>query len=55
MDYSQPPNLVGSPPAHEDKKFAEEQERLRRRREEERKKAMDADLRLRSQQTQQVD
>lgn len=55
MPADLPPNLVPSPPANYDKKFVEEQEKIRRRREEERQRAIDADLRLKAEQTQQME
>jgi hypothetical protein len=48
-----PPNLAGTP-AYSDVRYAEEQVKLRRKEEEERKKAIEADIRLKNSQTQQV-
>lgn len=49
-----PPNLVGSPPAHSEVRMIKEAEQERRRRDEERRKAIEADIRLKALQTQQI-
>lgn len=49
-----PPNLVGSPPAHSEVRMIKEAEKERRRREEERRRAIEADIRLKALQTQQL-
>lgn len=49
-----PPNLVGSPPPHSEVRMIKEAEKERRRREEERRRAIEADLRLKNLQTQQI-
>ena len=54
MPTDLPPNLVGSPPHHEERRFVQEQEKRRKKEEEERQRAIDADLRLKAQQTQQT-
>jgi len=49
-----PPNLVGSPPPHSEVRMVKEAEKERRRRDEERRRAIEAEIRLKNLQTQQM-
>lgn len=49
-----PPNLVGSPVPHAEVRMIKEAEKERRRREEERRRAIEADIRIKALQNQQL-